>query len=104
MNTSPEVESFYTSNKWRKCRKAYSESKGNLCERCLAKGIIQPGSKAEPLEVHHKVRLTAENLNKPEIALSWDNLIILCQKCHKEEHDRRKPRRWRVGADGRVLI
>ena len=71
MNRSPEVESFYTSWIWRKCRKAFAEYKGNLCERCLRRGVIEPGSKDRPLEVHHKVPLTPENIKNKDIALGW---------------------------------
>lgn len=75
--------------------------KGYLCERCLARGIIQPGSKEQPLEVHHKVPLTRDNVHDPEVALNWDNLELLCKRCHEEERTR-KPRRWRVDSAGRV--
>ena len=103
MNRSPEIEQFYTSWIWRKCRKAFVESKGNLCERCLRRGIIEPGSKDRPLEVHHKVPLTPENIKNADIALGWDNLELLCKKCHDEERER-KPKRWRIGPDGSVIL
>ena len=79
MNRPESVETFYVSWKWRKCRKAFAASKGNLCEKCLARGIIEAGSKNRPLEVHHKVPLTADNVNDPKVALSWDNLQLLLQ-------------------------
>ena len=103
MNRSPEIEQFYTSWIWRKCRKAFVESKGNLCERCLRRGIIEPGSKDRPLEVHHKVPLTPENIKNADIALGWDNLELLCKKCHDEERER-KPKRWRIRPDGSVIL
>ena len=103
MNRSPEIESFYTSLIWRKCRKAFVESKGNLCERCLKRGVIEPGSKDRPLEVHHKVPLTPENIKNPDIALGWDNLELLCKTCHDEERER-KAKRWRIGPDGHVIL
>jgi len=103
MNRSPAVESFYTSWIWRKCRTAFARSKGNLCERCLAKGIIEPGSKDRPLEVHHKVPLTADNVKNPDIALNWANLELLCKNCHDTERQRQQ-KRWRIGPDGRVLL
>lgn len=103
MNKSPEVEAFYITWKWRKCRAAFAKSKGNLCERCLKRGVIQPGSKERPLEVHHKVPLTADNINDPNIALAWDNLMLLCKDCHDEEKAH-KTKRWRIGADGRVIL
>ena len=103
MNRAPEIESFYTSWIWRKCRKAFEESKGNLCERCLKRGIIEPGSKDRPLEVHHRVPLTVDNIKDASIALGWENLELLCKSCHDEERERRQ-KRWRIGPDGRVDI
>ena len=103
MNKSAEVEAFYVSWTWRKCRKAFANSKGNLCERCLKRGIIEAGSKDRPLEVHHKVRLTAENVTDPKVALNWDNLELLCKTCHDQEKGR-KEKRWRIGPDGRGII
>ena len=103
MNSSAEVEKFYTSWKWRKCRKAFAESKGNLCERCLKRGIIEPGSKDRPLEVHHKIPLTAENFRNPNVSLNWQNLELLCKTCHDEERET-KPKRWTIGPDGRVTV
>lgn len=103
MNRSPEVEAFYTSWTWRRCRQGYAESKGGLCERCRKRGIIQAGSKDQPLEVHHKVPLTTDNVRDPKIALNWDNLELLCKRCHDEERER-KARRWKVDRDGHVTI
>jgi len=99
-----DIDQFYTSWTWRKCRKAFAESKGNLCERCLSRGIINPGSKEQPLEVHHKVPLTNENVTNPKIALSWDNLVLICSECHHEEHRNRNKKRWKIGSDGRVIL
>ena len=103
MNRAPAVESFYTSWIWRKCRKAFAESKGNLCERCLKRGIIEPGSKDRPLEVHHKIPLTVDNVKDPNIALAWSNLELLCKDCHDKERER-QAKRWKIGPDGRVRI
>ena len=103
LNRAPAVESFYTSWVWRKCRKAFAESKGNLCERCLKRGIIEAGSKDRPLEVHHKVPLTAENVTDPDVALAWSNLELLCKSCHDAERER-QAKRWRISPDGRVII
>ena len=51
-------------------------------------------------EVHHKIHLTPENINRPEIALNWTNLIALCKDCHMIVH--RKQKRWTVDKDGNV--
>ena len=101
LNRIPEIEAFYTSWIWRKCRKAFAESKGNLCECCRKRGIIQPGSKEQPLEVHHKISLNADNVKDPDVSLAWSNLELLCKQCHDAERERRS-KRWRIGPDGRV--
>ena len=103
MNRATNIETFYTSWKWRSCRTSFTKSKGNLCERCLKRGIIEPGSKDRPLEVHHKIPLTAENVSDPKVSLNWENLELLCKSCHDEERERRA-KRWKIGPDGRVLL
>lgn len=98
---------FYSSEAWKKCRSEFKKSKGRLCECCLARGIINAGSKDNPLQVHHKVKLTPENINDPEITLNWDNLELLCQQCHIERHadeDRQSAGRWKIGENGEVII
>ena len=105
MNRSPEVEAFYVSWAWRKCRKAFAKSKGNLCERCLARGIIEAGSKEHPLEAHHKIPLTAENINDPNITLNWNNMELLCKPCHDKEREQKQgAKRWTVSPDGNVSV
>lgn len=89
---------FYTSKAWRKCARGYRAHCAHLCERCLAKGLIVPG-----VEVHHKIRLTPQNISDPAIALNWENLELLCKSCHDEERERRA-KRWKIGPDGRVLL
>lgn len=81
------ARSFYLSKTWIRCRTAYAESKGWLCERCAARGEIVPG-----VEVHHKVRLTKANIRDPSVALNWDNLELLCKDCHMQEHEKRVAR------------
>ena len=87
---------FYKSSVWMKCAKAYRVEKNNLCERCLEKGLIVPGA-----EVHHKIKLTPENINDPAIALNWDNLELLCKDCHMQEH---RPQRWRADETGHIEL
>jgi 5-methylcytosine-specific restriction enzyme A len=67
---------FYKSKAWRQCRDAYFAFKHGLCERCSAPGKI----------VHHKIWLTPENINNPNISLNWEHLELLCQTCHNIEH------------------
>ena len=98
---------FYSSEAWKKCRSEFKKSKGRLCDCCLARGILNAGSKDNPLQVHHKIKLTQENINDPEITLNWDNLELLCQQCHIERHadeDRQNTGRWKIGENGEVIV
>ena len=92
------AETFYKSRRWQKTRAAYLRSVGGLCERCLKKGLYHPA-----VIVHHKVYLTAENINTPEIALSWNNLEAVCRECHEDEHSG-QDRRYKIAEDGSVIL
>ena len=87
---------FYRSWAWIKCARGYKAHRNGLCERCMSKGLFVPGD-----EVHHKVKLTPENINDPSVALNWDNLELLCKECHLSEH--RGPR-WRVDEFGHISL
>ena len=93
------ANAFYWSPQWRKCRKDFISYRRGLCERCLSKGLIVPG-----VHVHHKERLTPENINRPEVTLNWSNLELLCEKCHEEIHSSPgNKKRMTVNADGTVI-
>ena len=89
---------FYSSSAWINCRRRYAKSVGGLCECCLKRGLYTPGT-----QVHHKNKLTPENVNNPEVALNWDNLELLCRDCHLEVHEVNH-HRWVVGEDGELEI
>ena len=90
------ADAFYKSGAWKKTRAAYIREVGGLCERCYKRGLIVPAE-----QVHHKIKLTPENLSNPEIALNWDNLEALCMDCHQAEH---KQKRWRTDPEGHVQL
>lgn len=73
---------FYKSKAWKECRASYISSVNGLCERCLDNNKIVPG-----VEVHHKIYLSPDNINDPEITLSFENLELLCSSCHSIEHN-----------------
>ena len=89
---------FYGSKAWQRCRREYAKSRGGLCERCLANGVYTPGT-----QVHHRIRLTPENVHQPEITLNPANLELLCEQCHREEHGA-APRRWELDLAGGIKI
>lgn len=72
------AKAFYNSKAWQECRDGYIKSVFGLCERCKKPGHI----------VHHKIELTPENIDDPEITLSWGSLEYLCLECHNKEHGR----------------
>lgn len=89
---------FYSGPAWKNVRKAYAKSVGGLCEVCLAKGIYTAGE-----IVHHKIHLNERNIRDPKVALSFDNLQLVCRNCHAEIHGDKKARqRFTVDAAGRV--
>ena len=75
------AKSFYNSKAWKKCRAAYiayrQQVDGGICESCHeVPGYI----------VHHKIELTPENINDPDISLSFNNLKYDCHICHQKEN------------------
>lgn len=93
-----QVAAFYVSGVWIDCARAYRRAHP-LCERCRARHEI---STAE--QVHHKIKLSPENINDPDVTLNWDNLEALCDKCHKAEHRKKRETRWTVDDEGHVTV
>lgn len=93
------ARTFYSSKAWQRTRAAYAKSKHNLCEVCLAKGMIKPCE-----IVHHKIELTPDNIDDPDITLNWNNLQCLCREHHAEVHDLyQRKRRYKIDDLGRVI-
>jgi 5-methylcytosine-specific restriction protein A len=68
---------FYKSNTWRKCREYVLIRDRYLCQRCLEEGKLTPAT-----TVHHKQHLK----DRPDLALSADNLQSVCYSCHNKLH------------------
>ena len=64
----------------------------------MAKGLYTPGE-----IVHHITHLTPENINDPNVTLSFDNLRLVCRRCHGEEHKHRE-RRYLIDEEGNVIV
>ena len=94
---------FYNSMAWKQTSRAYKQSVGGLCERCMSKGLVNPADL-----VHHKAPLTDKNIDDLSISLAWDNLQALCRQCHAEAHEemyaQRTKKRYRIDKNGRVTI
>lgn len=78
----PFARQFYSSKAWQDCRNAYAKKRHHLCENCLRRGIYRPGE-----IVHHKIEIDPVTIERPEVALSFDNLELLCRPCHAKIHD-----------------
>jgi 5-methylcytosine-specific restriction endonuclease McrA len=72
------IHNFYKSDIWMVAREIKIRSVNGLCERCGSIGQ----------EVHHKKRITVENVNDASVSVNPDNLELLCKDCHNKEHKR----------------
>ena len=89
---------FYSSKAWQRTRSAYKKSVGGLCEVCYARGIYKAGE-----IVHHKIHISPQNINDPNITLDWSNLQLVCRECHAAIHERKK-RRYKVVASVSLCV
>lgn len=76
------LHEFYTSSIWRRTQARILRESHWECSRCKAKGFVVRAN-----TVHHKKYVR----DYPELALDDDNLEPICEKCHYDEHHRRKP-------------
>ena len=98
------AKSFYKSKIWQDTRNAYYNYAKGLCEECLKQGRYTVGE-----IVHHKEHITPENIENPEITLSFNNLELVCRECHCKLHEfkrerKHSERRYIVDAEGNVII
>ena len=96
---APWAKTFYESKAWRKNSRAYLESVDGLCERCRSRGKLVPA-----VIVHHRIHLTRERMQDPQLTMGWDNLEALCQECHNREHfGEDHGQRYAFGPNGELL-
>lgn len=96
---------FYVSKEWRRTRDAYYKLQCGRCERCMAEYIAGARSMEDVqagIIVHHKKELTPKNINDPSVALSFDNLELLCEDHHNKQH-KAKPKRYTFDAKGNII-
>lgn len=81
------AKNVYNSTRWRKCAKAYAESRMYICERCgKTTNHWNAKGKRQRWIVHHKKHLTPQNITDDLLVYGWDNLEYLCIECHNQEH------------------
>lgn len=103
----PFATAFYKSRSWEQARSAYMAMPVRrhfgtcppyMCEECFDAGRVRPAK-----VVHHKVRLTPDNIGDPRVALAFENLERVCQDCHAELHSRSSSCRCAFGPNGEVM-
>ena len=53
-------------------------------------------------DVHHKTKLTQQNVGVPDISMNLDNLESICRDCHnKETHRKLFP--YKFDGDGNLI-
>lgn len=78
-------KAFYHTTAWKHKRKKILKRDHNSCQRCR-----QEGRYTRAVTVHHIKHLK----DVPELALTDDNLISLCNKCHEKMHPERHKKRY----------
>lgn len=89
---------FYGSIAWKNCREAYKKYRRGLCELCLEKGIYTPAE-----IVHHKIPITAHNVNDPNITLNPLNLLCVCREHHEQLHNPNRQNRYSFDEYGHCI-
>ena len=77
------IQQLLVSSAFRQLRMILIVKRGAMCEHCN-----QVFDDTSQLVAHHKIELTADNINNPNITLNADNIGILCIKCHNIESNR----------------
>ncbi|MEM5014101.1 HNH endonuclease [Niallia taxi] len=77
----PETRRFYKSAAWSKARRLALERDNHLCVHHLKQNRVVAADM-----VHHIMELK----DYPELGLTLDNLISLCNSCHEAEHPDRR--------------
>ena len=95
MSRNPKYVYLINSGKWQKLR--LKKIKANpLCEECLIKGITK-----EAEEVHHITPVESTNFlpDMEILAYDYNNLQSLCKECHKEKHNYKKQKEFKMKED-----
>jgi hypothetical protein len=78
---TPDRQSFYTSNDWKKaCLFVWKRDKAT-CRRC---GMYKDDSPDMPFHIHHVISFAYQTLRADA-----SNLVLLCEPCHHFVHSRR---------------
>ncbi len=86
MSDMGKLHNFYCSKAWVDLAYLLKIQRGGKCERC---GFTAATKEEWPyLIAHHKIELTEENVDDPDISLNPDRVEIICMDCHNKDHRR----------------
>lgn len=86
---SPERQSFYTSEEWKKaCSSVWKRDKA-LCQKCNVSRDVDT-----PFHVHHIISFANKRFRAKE-----DNMILLCESCHIWVHSNRNKNKEFIGSE-----
>jgi len=74
---SNSIVKFYKGNLWRHLRQEVLDEQHGECQICKGKGLVETATM-----VHH-IRHVRQH---PELALTKENLMSLCNECHYQIH------------------
>jgi len=75
---TPDRQSFYQSQEWKKaCSNVWERDKAT-CQRCM---LMKKESPDMPFHIHH-----IKSFSHVELRVSPDNLVLLCETCHHFIH------------------
>lgn len=76
------IHAFYCRKEYLDLAQSCKVASGGVCARCG--GVFDIGE----LRPHHKIELTLDNVDDPQIALNPANIEVLCHECHNATHNR----------------
>lgn len=77
------IKAFYNSALWQHVREEILQEQHHECQLCKEKGLFMPA-----VTVHH-IKYVRQH---PELALTKNNLIAVCEECHYDIHHRAEPK------------
>lgn len=90
---TPERQALYSSQEWVHLVKAVWRRDNATCQRCKKYAITKGGNR---FHIHHKLGFS----EYPDSRLDIDNLVLLCQKCHRWVHSKKNTNgEWKGGKD-----
>lgn len=81
-----KIHQFYCRKPWRDLSYNLKIERGGKCSRCDFIAVSKEDFKY--LIAHHKIELTEDNVDDPNVALNPDLIEIICHDCHNKEHRR----------------